>query len=174
MKYESNEEKIFCNMNPRKKCNSLIWISLLQCFLSSSKLYNQIGEHYWRVCHSLQSCHTAQKLDRREYRARYEPRLAPKIDHSYIMLAHFWNFSDPLTHPLGQHEYSCAVLTVTKNGFLLPKLFWPTVRKIFLVIEKNLWNSRLKAENLQTFLDHLNNLFKLWRVRTISGNRMLF
>ena len=97
MKYESNEEKIFCNMNPRKKCNSLIWISLLQCFLSSSKLYNQIGEHYWRVCHSLQSCHTAQKLDRREYRARYELRLAPKMDHSYNTLPHFWTFSDPPT-----------------------------------------------------------------------------
>ena len=36
------------------------------------------------------------------------------------------------------------------------------------------WNSRLKAENLQKFWDHLNNLFKQWKVRTISGNRMLF
>ena len=31
------------------------------------------------------------------------------------------------------------------NGILLPKLFWPTVRKIVLVIEKNFWNSRLKS-----------------------------
>ena len=37
---------------------------------------------------------------------------------------------------------------------LLKKLLWPTVRKIVLVIEKNFWNSRLKAENLQYFLDH--------------------
>ena len=37
-------------------------------------------------------------------------------------------------------------------GILLPKLFWPTVRKKnVLVIEKNFWNSRLKAENLQIF-----------------------
>ena len=50
-------------------------------------------------------------------------------------------------------------------------LLW---EKNVLVIEKNFWNSRLKAENLQNFWDHLNNLFKQWKVRTISGNRMLF
>ena len=47
-------------------------------------------------------------------------------------------------------------------------LLW---EKIVLVIEKIIF---LKAENLQTFWDHLNNLFKQWKVRTISGNRMLF
>ena len=46
--------------------------------------------------------------------------------------------------------------------------------KIVLVIEKNFWNLRLKAENVQKRWDHLNNLFKRWKVRTISGNRMLF
>ena len=50
-------------------------------------------------------------------------------------------------------------------------LLW---EKIVLVIEKNFWNSRLKAENFQKFWDHLNNLFKQWKVRTIFGNRMLF
>ena len=50
-------------------------------------------------------------------------------------------------------------------------LLW---EKIVLVIEKNFWNSRLKAENFQNFWDHLNNLFKQWKVRTIFGNRMLF
>ena len=36
---------------------------------------------------------------------------------------------------------------LTKNGILLPKLFWPTAlwEKIVLEIEKNFWNSRLKA-----------------------------
>ena len=47
---------------------------------------------------------------------------------------------------------------MTRNGILLPKLFWPTVRKIFLVFEKNFWNSRLKAKHLQNFWNH--NLFK--------------
>ena len=46
--------------------------------------------------------------------------------------------------------------------------------KIVLVIEKNFWNSRLKAENLQKFWDHLNDLFKQWKVRTIFADRMLF
>ena len=50
-------------------------------------------------------------------------------------------------------------------------LLWET---IVLVIEKNFWNSRLKAENLQKFWDHWNNLFKEWKVRRIFGNRMLF
>ena len=51
-----------------------------------------------------------------------------------------------------------------KNGILLPKLFWPTVRKkIVLVIKKNFWDSRLKAENLLKFRDHFNHLFKKWK-----------
>ena len=51
---------------------------------------------------------------------------------------------------------------------------WYFVTKIVLVIEKDFWYSRLKAENFQNFWDHLNNLFKQWKVRTIFGNRMLF
>ena len=50
-------------------------------------------------------------------------------------------------------------------------LLW---EKIVLVIEKNLWNSRLDAENLQNFWNQENNLFKQWKVRTIFGKRMLF
>ena len=41
--------------------------------------------------------------------------------------------------------------TKEKIGILLPKLFWPTVRKIILVIKKNFWNSWPSASNLQTF-----------------------
>ena len=48
-------------------------------------------------------------------------------------------------------------------------LLW---EKIVLVIKKNIWNSRLKAENLQKILDHQNNLLKQWKDRTIFGNRM--
>ena len=47
-------------------------------------------------------------------------------------------------------------------------------KKNVLMIKKNVWNSRLKTENLQNFWDHWNNLFKQWKVRTIFGNRMLF
>ena len=50
-------------------------------------------------------------------------------------------------------------------------LLW---EEIVQVVEKNFWNSRLKAEDLQKFWDHSNNLFKQWKVRTIFGNRMLF
>ena len=40
--------------------------------------------------------------------------------------------------------------------------------KNVLVIVYNFWNSKFKAENLQNFGDHLNNLLKQWKVRTIS------
>ena len=39
---------------------------------------------------------------------------------------------------------------------------------------KTFANLKLKAENLQKFWNHLNNLFKQWKFKTISGNRMLF
>ena len=39
-------------------------------------------------------------------------------------------------------------------------LLW---EKNVLVIEKNFFNSRLKAENLQKFWHHKNNLFKQWK-----------
>ena len=60
-----------------------------------------------------------------------------------------------------------------KNGILLPKLFWPTVRKNCFSDREKLLNSRLKAKNLQYFWDHYYNLFKLWKIRTIFGNRMV-
>ena len=43
-------------------------------------------------------------------------------------------------------------------------LLW---EKNVLVIKKNFWNSRLKANNLQFFWDHLNNLFGQWIIRPI-------
>ena len=47
-------------------------------------------------------------------------------------------------------------------------LLW---EKIVLVIQKNFWNSRLKAEDSKFVWNHLNNLFKQWKVRTIFGDR---
>ena len=48
----------------------------------------------------------------------------------------------------------CGTRPIT-NIILLPKLFWPTVKKkIVLVIEENFWNLRLKAKNLQSFCNH--------------------
>ena len=35
-------------------------------------------------------------------------------------------------------------------GILLPKLFWPTVRKNCSSDQEKFWNSRLRAENLQS------------------------
>ena len=52
------------------------------------------------------------------------------------------------------HKYVVRFDFVLRIGILLPKLFWPTVRKIVLLIEKYFWNSRLKAKNLQNIWDH--------------------
>ena len=58
-----------------------------------------------------------------------------------------------------RQRYIILFFQKTFNKKLFPKLFWPSVRekncifftKIVLVIEKNFWNSRLKAENLQNY-----------------------
>ena len=47
-------------------------------------------------------------------------------------------------------------------------------KKNVLVIEKNFWNLRLKAENLQKKLDHQNILFEQWKVRPIFGTECFF
>ena len=67
-----------------------------------------------------------------------------------------------------------ALIWSKKIGIFIPKLFWPTVKKNCSGDRENFWNSRLKAKNLQNFWDHLYNLFKLWKVRTVSGNIMFF
>ena len=40
------------------------------------------------------------------------------------------------------------------NGILIPKLFWPAVRKKLFYWQRFFLNSRLKAKNLQNFWDH--------------------
>ena len=62
-------------------------------------------------------------------------------------------------------------LFILKNSILLSKLFCPNVRKIVLVIEKKLRNSRLKAETLQTYKQEQ---FIQTKVTTIFVNRMIF
>ena len=67
-----------------------------------------------------------------------------------------WKISKKKLHNLTASHATATAFNnkPVKNGILLPKLFWPTVRKNRLVIEKIFWNSRLKAENLQKFGDH--------------------
>ena len=43
--------------------------------------------------------------------------------------------------------------------FCFQNCYDPFWEKNILVIEKNFWNSRLNAENLQNFWNHLDNLF---------------
>ena len=57
------------------------------------------------------------------------------------------------THEWSRHKFLCY-----------SDLLW---EKIVLVIEKNFWNSKLKAENLKKFWDHFNNLFEKYMVRTV-------
>ena len=48
----------------------------------------------------------------------------------------------------------CGWTTRISNDILLPKLFWPTLRKIVLVIEKIFWNWRMNTENLHKIWDY--------------------
>ena len=41
-------------------------------------------------------------------------------------------------------------------------------------MEKNFWISRMKAEKLQTFWDHYNNLFQQWNVSTMLETECFF
>ena len=50
-------------------------------------------------------------------------------------------------------------------------LLW---EKYILVIEKNFWKLRLKAENLENFWDPWNNLFYQWKFRTIFEKECFF
>ena len=79
-----------------------------------------------------------------------------------VIEKNFWNlrlkaenlkfFENKNAHQFSATLDNCEFSKHWINGVLLPKLFWPTVRKKnVLVIEKNFWNSRLKAENLKFF-----------------------
>ena len=63
----------------------------------------------------------------------------------------FFSCSDPHFY-VNQSMYLCRFLhfALTRNGILFPEFFCLTVRNIVLGIEKIFWNSKLKAENLQT------------------------
>ena len=54
-----------------------------------------------------------------------------------------------------EDEEEEVIFRCLRIGILFPKLFWPTARNIVVVIEKNFWNLRLNAENLQKFWAHL-------------------
>ena len=56
-----------------------------------------------------------------------------------------------------------AWIWYAKNDILLPKivLTYTLWQKIVLVIKKNFWNSKLKAENLQNFLEQF--------IQTVKG-----
>ena len=73
-----------------------------------------------------------------------------------------------------------VVLSSSKNGFhlemffLLPKLFWPTVRRNhFSDQEKNL-EFEAKGWEFAKILRPLEQFVRTWKVRTVFGNRMLF
>ena len=63
----------------------------------------------------------------------------------------------------GPHNNQLSATT----GILFQILFYLTARKMFKLSRKTFANSSLKAENLQNFWEHWNNLFEQWNVRTI-------
>ena len=58
-------------------------------------------------------------------------------------------------------------------GILLPKLFWPTVRKNGSSDWEKILKFKTEGREFAKILRSLEQ-FKQWKVRTIFGNRMLF
>jgi hypothetical protein len=54
-----------------------------------------------------------------------------------------------------------------KNGILIQKWYWPTVGKYVIVFKKNSCIFEVEGWEFKKNLDHLNNLFIQWKVRTI-------
>ena len=96
------------------------------------------------------------------------------LDGTFLLICYFYTLVKSTIYIL----YSRLILRrfrVDTNAYMVfcyqncSDLLWD---KIVLVIEKNFWNLRLKAKNLQK--DHQNNLFEQWKDRTFFVNRMLF
>ena len=61
------------------------------------------------------------------------------------------------------------------NGILLPKLFWPTVRKNCSSDREKLLKFEAEGQEFEKIFESTRTIyFKQWKVRTIFGNRMLF
>ena len=68
---------------------------------------------------------------------------------------------------LNLHNHFCLWMSTLKNrnGILLPKLFWPTVKKNVLLIKKNFGNSRLvEGREFAKFLRSLEQF-----IQTVKG-----
>ena len=94
----------------------------------------------------------------------------------------------PETRQLAQIHYEFAVLFFLckivldipsclrlkfRAGILLPKVFWPTVRKKCSSDWEKLFKLLAEGGEFEKSLSfHLKNLFKQWKVRTIFGNRI--
>ena len=91
-----------------------------------------------------------------------------------LVLNKQWRFLEKLSD---YYRFSVIQLKIWRvqvcnNGILLPKLFWPTVRKNCSSDREKLL--KFEGREFATFWDDLNNLFKQWKIRTIFCNRMLF
>ena len=87
---------------------------------------------------------------------------------SSSLIASIWKsgtcFSCPFFDILTQSLHKKTMVFCYQN---YSDLLW---ENIVLVIKIVFWDSRLKAQNLQKFWDHKNNLCKQWKFRAIFGN----
>ena len=83
-------------------------------------------------------CHGPMKTEMRRRRKLGRSRPLPLLPESWNFVQKLWGL----------------ILFLTKMVFCYQNCSDLQWEKIILVIEKNFWNSRLKAENLQNFWDH--------------------
>ena len=137
----------------------------------------------WRYCNSKTAL--AWKIQ--------EGRHVFGLENSTIMILVFKHFQNFILHPsflwhfcLNWHRWiwqrSAWFSTEQKHwiiviiGILLPKLFWPTVRKNCSSDREKLLKFKAEGREFAKFLRSLEQFIQTvqWKVRTIFGNRRLF
>ena len=91
---------------------------------------------------------------------------------SHCLLLVIWKESTHWVQVLSEkvpYEFFYQFYTKDKSNYLIVFNF-----QNCSIDREELLKFEAKAKNLQKIWDHLNNLFKQWKVRTISGNRMFF
>ena len=82
-----------------------------------------------------------------------------------------------MTHPRGSFSLSQIILDsscIRGNGILLPKFFWPTVRKKCSSDREKLLKFEAEGQDFAKNFRSLEQFIQAGKVKTIFGNRMLF
>ena len=146
----------------------------LQCFFNiivtyKSTEYKFTGhDEIIRSCNIFQQFHSSKSCKRNDTSSGGKFKCDPKNKYLHKVIFIKTGYTDKETN---LKRLGCK----RKNGILLPKLFWPTVRKKCSSDRKKLLKFEAEGQEFAKFLRSLEQFSQTqWKVRTIFGNRMLF